>query len=632
MIYKKGSDETLSRPGVMFERYTEKARRVIFFARYEASQFGSTSIEPEHILLGLIREDKEITKRFFPVEQVSLATIRVEIERRSHLQEKISTSVELPLSVAAKRLLTAAHEESERLGHRHIGTEHLLLGLLLEDRSLAAEILSQYGLRLNGVRDEIVRRSAGVGPSKGGAQGQVNAWLNEIDSYAERLLTQGNRLGILAAHLRGYLAGSSEPQSEDLATGQVESAQAADAQYQKGRETVNKSAGRRTVLGLEKLLGEGKRLLRAARVGLVCNQASVDHSLRHAADLFQADEDVRLTALFGPQHGIRGDVQDNMVETAHAIDRATGLPVYSLYSETREPTEEMLKDVDVLVFDMQDVGCRIYTFVYTLANCMRAAAKYGKKVIACDRPNPINGVSVAGTVLDPLYASFVGQFPLATRHGMTVCELALMFRDHFGITCDLETVQMEGWSREQWMDETDAPWVIPSPNMPTPLTTTVFPGTVHLEGTQMSEGRGTTRPFELIGAPYIEAEEYAKQLNKMNFPGVYFRACGFQPTFQKHAGVTCGGVQIHVTQRDEFEPVSAGVATVKVAYGMYREHFRWKEPPYEYVYDKNPFDVIAGTSALREAIERGDSLDSIMASWEEPLREFNQTRERFLCY
>jgi uncharacterized protein YbbC (DUF1343 family) len=395
---------------------------------------------------------------------------------------------------------------------------------------------------------------------------------------------------------------------------------------------VNKSTGRKTVLGLEKLLEEEAHLLRGARVGLVCNQASVDHTLRHAADLLRAHKDINLTALFGPQHGIRGDVQDNMVETAHAVDRATGLPVYSLYSETREPTEEMLENVDVLVFDMQDVGCRIYTFIYTLANCMRAAQKYGKKVIACDRPNPINGVSVAGTVLDTQFASFVGQFPLATRHGMTVCELGRMFREHFGIDCELETVLMEGWSREQWMDQTDAPWVITSPNIPTPETTIVFPGTVHLEGTQMSEGRGTTRPFELIGAPYIEAEEYARQLNLINFPGVYFRACGFQPTFQKHAGRTCGGVQIHVTQRDLFEPVSAGVATVMLAQRMYGEHFRWKEPPYEYVYDKNPFDVIAGTSALREAIERGDSLESIVASWEEPLRGFKALRERFLCY
>jgi uncharacterized protein YbbC (DUF1343 family) len=358
----------------------------------------------------------------------------------------------------------------------------------------------------------------------------------------------------------------------------------------------------------------------------------VDHKLRHAADLFKEDGEINLTALFGPQHGIRGDVQDNMVETAHALDRKTGLPVFSLYSETREPTAEMLKQVDALVFDMQDVGCRIYTFIYTLANCMRAAQKYGQRMIVCDRPNPINGRDLAGTVLDPAFASFVGQFPIPTRHGMTVCELARLFKEHFAIDCELETVLMEGWSRAQWMDETDAPWVMPSPNMPTLDSATVFPGTVHLEGTQMSEGRGTTRPFELIGAPYIEPEEYARHLNGYGLAGVYFRATVFQPTFQKHAGQGCGGVQIHVTNRLEFEPVITGVAAVKVAYDLYREHFRWKEPPYEYVYDRNPFDVIAGTGALREAIERGDSLEQIESSWSQPLEAFRLVRERFLCY
>jgi uncharacterized protein YbbC (DUF1343 family) len=388
----------------------------------------------------------------------------------------------------------------------------------------------------------------------------------------------------------------------------------------------------KTILGLEKLLTDGGDKLRGARVGLICNQSSVDHNLRHAADLFHEQEGIKLTALFGPQHGIRGDLQDNMVESEHAFDRTTGIPIYSLYSETREPTEEMLKEVDALVFDMQDVGCRIYTFVYTLANCMRAAKKFGKRVIVCDRPNPINGLMVAGTMLEPEFASFVGQFPIPTRHGMTVCELAHMFNEQFGIGCELETIAMDGWSRELWLDETDAPWVLPSPNMPTLDSATVFPGTVHVEGTQVSEGRGTTKPFELVGAPYIVAEEYAKGLNGLGFPGVYFRGCGFQPTFQKHGGVTCAGVQIHVTDRREFEPVIVGVATVKLAYDLYTEHFRWKEPPYEYVYDKNPFDVIAGTDKLRQAIERGDSVETIADSWTEDLEKFGRERERFLLY
>lgn len=385
-------------------------------------------------------------------------------------------------------------------------------------------------------------------------------------------------------------------------------------------------------LGLERLLEEGHPALRGARVGLICNQASVDHSYRHAADLIHEHQEIQLRALFGPQHGIRGDVQDNMIETGHGVDRKTGLPVHSLYSETREPTDEMLEDIDVLVFDMQDVGCRIYTFVYTLANCMRAARRLGKKVVVCDRPNPINGASIAGNILEPEYASFVGQFPLPTRHGMTVAELARMFNEHFQIGCDLEVIPMSGWQRQHWHDDTDSPWVLPSPNMPTLDSATVFPGTVHFEGTQVSEGRGTTRPFELIGAPYIDPDAYADRLNALGMPGVFFRSCAFQPTFQKHAGVTCGGVQIHVLDRTSFEPWFAGIAMVKLAHDMYPTEFRWKVPPYEYVYDKNPFDVISGTAKIREAFEKGTEFEAIRGWAEKPLKEFKELREPFLLY
>ena len=385
-------------------------------------------------------------------------------------------------------------------------------------------------------------------------------------------------------------------------------------------------------LGVERLLTDKISLLRGARVGLVCNQASVDHRFHHVADLFHEHPDINLTALFGPQHGIRGDVQDNMVETRHGIDRSTGLPVYSLYSETREPTEEMLRDVDVIVVDLQGVGCRIYTFVYTLANCMRAAKTFGKKIIACDRPNPIGGTQVAGNVLEPEWASFVGQYPVPTRTGMTDGELGGMFNEEFGIGCDFDCLPMEGWSRDLWYDDTDAPWVLPSPNMPTVGAAAVFPGTVHLEGTQMSEGRGTTRPFELVGAPYIVAEDYAAALAKLNLPGVYFRPCVFVPTFQKHGGHACGGVQIHVIDRQSFEPVITGVAIVKTAFDMYTDQFRWKDPPYEYEYERNPFDVISGTAKLRKAIERGDTLDGIENSWRQPLAEFIKIREKFLLY
>lgn len=389
---------------------------------------------------------------------------------------------------------------------------------------------------------------------------------------------------------------------------------------------------RKIRLGSEVLLEDQLTILRGQKIGLVCNQASVDHRLRHVADIFQATPEINLTTLFGPQHGIRGDLQDNMVETPHQVDEGTGVPVYSLYSETREPGREMLKNVDTIVFDMQDVGCRIYTFIYTLANCMRAAAKYDKKVVVCDRPNPINGVQVAGNILEAGHESFVGLFPLPTRHGMTVGELALYFQQFPGLNCELEVIPMEGWTRDLWLDETSAPWVMPSPNMPTLDTATLFPGTVHVEGTQLSEGRGTTRPFELVGAPYLDPVRLAARLNELSLSGVYYRPCFFQPTFQKHAGTTCGGVQIHVTNRREFEPVSSGLAVIKLAYEQSGEKFRWKEPPYEYEYGRNPFDVISGTKKIREAIEGGLSLREIEQSWQTALNEFQQKRQDYLLY
>lgn len=385
-------------------------------------------------------------------------------------------------------------------------------------------------------------------------------------------------------------------------------------------------------LGVEKLLEDRIDLVRGARVGLICNQASVDHNLRHMADVFHEHSEVQLSALFGPQHGIRGDVQDNMIETEHTVDRETGVPIHSLYSETREPTEAMLKDVDVLVFDMQDVGCRIYTFAYTMANSMIAAKKFGKKVIVCDRPNPINGEQLAGNVLEPSQASFVGQYAIPTRHAMTLAELAHLFNDHFEIGCELEVIAMDGWDRSCWMDEIDAPWVLPSPNIPTLDSATVFPGAVHFEGTQISEGRGTTRPFELIGAPYINPEEYARRLNEMLLSGVYFRSCVFRPTFQKHGGVSCGGVQVHVTDRQQFEPVITGLKMVQLAYELYPNDFRWKEPPYEYVFDRNPFDVIAGTSKIREAIESGVPMDVVQEEWKPGLEVFREVRSEYLLY
>lgn len=385
-------------------------------------------------------------------------------------------------------------------------------------------------------------------------------------------------------------------------------------------------------LGLEKILDEHLDLLENLHVGLICNQASVNHKFQHAADLFFEHSKINLTTLFGPQHGIRGDVQDNMIETSHTIDKYTGLPVYSLYSETREPTGEMLRNIDVLVFDLQDVGCRVYTFIYTMANAMTACARYGKKFIVLDRPNPIGGVVVEGNVLEAGHESFVGQYPIPMRHGMTIGELAELFNSEFSIGCDLEVVKMDNWSREDFYDETDAPWVMPSPNMPTVETAVVFPATVYFEGTQVSEGRGTTRPFEIAGAPYIDSREYAEALTTLELPGVIFRPVEFLPTFQKHAGNNCGGVFLHVTDRRAFEPVLTGLALIKTAFDLYPEEFAWKNPPYEYVFDRNPFDVIAGTAKIREMFEQKASWEDLKSFCREGVEQFMKIREKYLLY
>ena len=385
-------------------------------------------------------------------------------------------------------------------------------------------------------------------------------------------------------------------------------------------------------LGLEKILNEQVNLLKGLRVGLICNPASVNHQFQHAADLFYENENINLTTLFGPQHGIRGDVQDNMIETAHIIDIRTEIPIYSLYSETREPTEEMLSGLDALVFDLQDVGCRVYTFIYTMANCMRACAKYGKKMFVLDRPNPINGVDVEGNLLEPGHESFVGMYPIPMRHGMTVGELARLFNEDFELHCDLEVITMDNWSREDFYDETDAPWVMPSPNMPTVDTAVVFPATVYFEGTKVSEGRGTTKPFEIIGALYINALDYADALESLELPGVIFRAINFLPTFQKFAGENCGGVFLHVVDRKLFEPVITGLAMTKTILDLYPNNFEWKNPPYEYVFDRNPFDVIAGTTKIREFIEQGKEISAIKSSWQTDVKEFCKDREKYLLY
>jgi uncharacterized protein YbbC (DUF1343 family) len=386
----------------------------------------------------------------------------------------------------------------------------------------------------------------------------------------------------------------------------------------------------RVRLGSERLLESPT--LDGRRVGVVCNPASVDHELRHIADRLAAHPRAQLAALFGPQHGFRSDVQDNMIETGHARDTTRKVPVFSLYSETREPTADMLRDLDVLLIDLQDVGVRIYTYIYTMANCLKAARRHGLKVVVCDRPNPVGGVAVEGMVLRSGHESFVGMYPIPMRHGMTIGEVARLFNEHFGIGADLEVVAMDGWRREMYFDDTALTWILSSPNIPTFDTTTVYPGAVLFEGTNVSEGRGTTRPFEFVGAPWIVAERFCEAMNRQGLAGVFFRPIVFEPTFHKHARQACGGCQIHVLDRQRFRPVAAAVSLISAFRANDPAQFKWKDPPYEYEHERMPIDVLAGSPELREQIERGVAAAEIARSWEKDVAEFEKIRKKFLLY
>jgi uncharacterized protein YbbC (DUF1343 family) len=372
-------------------------------------------------------------------------------------------------------------------------------------------------------------------------------------------------------------------------------------------------------------------LLRGRTIGLVCNPASINARFEHVIDRAEA-AGVKVGAIFGPQHGFRSDVQENMIESAHGEDHRRAIPIYSLYSETRQPTAEMLAGLDAIVIDLQDVGTRIYTYIYTMANCLRAGREHGLPVIVCDRPNPIGGVAVEGPMLEPGFESFVGQFPIPMRHGMTIGELAGLFNEHFGIGAKLEVVRMPRWRRGSFFDDTGLPWILPSPNIPTLDSAIVYPGTVLFEGTNVSEGRGTTRPFELVGAPWVDPEAFARRLNSLDLPGVFFRPALFEPTFHKHAGTSCGGCQVHVTDRHAFRPVETGVALLEAFRVMGPDYFAWREPPYEYEYLLAPIDILCGSSDVRERLEAGENARTIAASWRSLVEAFEPIRSRFLLY
>lgn len=400
--------------------------------------------------------------------------------------------------------------------------------------------------------------------------------------------------------------------------------------------------------GAEVFLEKYLSLVKGKRVGFVTNPTGVSSDVESLVDVFYTHPDINLKALYGPEHGVRGNAQAGEYIPFY-IDKKYGLPVFSLYGQTMKPAAGMLDNIDeymrsfdmedtgkipesamvegldVLLFDIQDVGTRIYTYVATMAFCMQACAESGIAFIVLDRPNPINGVDMEGPMLEyPAYSSFVGLYPVPVRHGMTAGELAQYFNAKFlEKKVDLTVIPMEGWKRSMWHDETQLPWVIPSPNMPYLETAAVYPGQVFIEGTNISEGRGTTRPFELFGAPWIDGHDLTQKLNALRLPGVKFREAGFTPVFSKFRGELCSGAQLHVTERGAFQPLLTTLTIIQVVKETYPENF---------VFHVNYFDKIMGTKKVREALERGKKAAAIVAGFADEIAAFKQSRKPYLLY
>ena len=375
-------------------------------------------------------------------------------------------------------------------------------------------------------------------------------------------------------------------------------------------------------LGVDRLM-ENPEILKGKRVGLITNPTGVNAERTSIVDLFDQSDDFELTALYGPEHGVRGDAQAGSTVSSY-IDDVTGLPVYSLYGATKKPTAEMLQDVDVLVFDIQDVGTRYYTYIYTMAYAMEAAAENGIPFVVLDRPNPQGGLRVDGPVLDPDYSSFIGLYPIPLKHGMTVGELARLFNTEYQIQADLEVIKMKGWKRSMIYEDTGLPFVMPSPNMPTTDTVNVYPATGLFEGTNLSEGRGTTKPFQLIGAPYIKAHEYANELNGLDLPGVAFRAASFTPTFSKHAGKLTHGVEVYVTDPARFESTRTGIAMIQTAHSMYPDDFEFLANDF--------ITKLTGNAYVKDMILEGAPLEDILTKIEDERDAFLPIRKEYLLY
>lgn len=388
----------------------------------------------------------------------------------------------------------------------------------------------------------------------------------------------------------------------------------------------------RVATGLDVFQETEWKPFRGARLGLLCNQASVNGRLKSAADAVAEVLPGSLRALFGPQHGHGGEDQDNMVETEHGWDPRFGIPVYSLYAEQREPLPDMLAEVDILVVDLQDVGTRVYTFASTLIGCLRAAARSGKGVLVLDRPNPLGGRLVEGNLLREDHFSFVGPYRLPMRHGLTMGELAVLFNDVFRIDADLKVVCMKGWERDMLWEDTGLRWIMPSPNMPHPETARVYPGQVLWEGTNASEGRGTCRPFEIFGAPFLDPRRILERLPAEAVRGVMLQPFSFRPTFHKWVDRLCRGFLMHVLDPRVFRPYFTSVAILSLVAREAEGAFAWRDPPYEYEFETLPMDLILGDTGLRKAIERGADPLEIRKGWEAEEGEFIQWREPYLLY
>ncbi len=386
-------------------------------------------------------------------------------------------------------------------------------------------------------------------------------------------------------------------------------------------------------LGIDRIKEDWPKELKGARIGALVHQASVDSCLNHTVNILRELEDARLTAIFAPQHGLYGETQDNMIEWESYFDERLKLQVHSLYGKTRKPLPEMLLDVDGIVVDLQDVGARYYTFIWTLYLAMESAMESGKFVVVLDRPNPIGGVDVEGPLLNEEFSSFVGLRPLPVRHGMTIGEIALLFRDRYLKDLNLFIVKMEGWKRSFYWEDTGLEWVNPSPNMPSEKTALLYPGMCLFEATNVSEGRGTTRPFEIIGAPFINPFKLAEIMSSKDLDGVYFRPLYFIPTFNKFSSLRCGGVQIHIRDKKKLKPFKIAVALIKAIKELYPDDFKWRNPPYEYEFEKLPIDILAGSDELRKRLDRGDSLEEMESWWTSKSLDFSEKiRSKYLLY